>query len=255
MSKICVITGSSSGLGHETVLGLAEKENFKFILINRNEKSNQVAMQNLRKKSPNIRIERVYTMDLFNLDEVISVSKNIRVDYPSIDVLILNAGVMFVPFKLSKYGIESHFQINFVSNKLITDILIPSLLNSNSDSPGRVICLSSIAHQWSYRQLSYASFSPSNINYGHGLVAYGDSKLAVGLWIKQMAKMHKNIKFFSVHPGICRTNLFRHLEESFCSKIFHFLLQWSLRSPLVKTAEQDLYLPGKLIRTKISKVI
>ena len=71
-------------------------------------------------------------MDLFEVDKVIEVSKQIRLDYPVIDVLILNAGVMFEPFELSKYGIERHFQINFVSNKLLTDILLPSLLNSNS---------------------------------------------------------------------------------------------------------------------------
>jgi len=113
---------------------------------------------------------------------------------------------------------------------------------------GRVICLSSIAHQWSYRRLSFASFSPSKINYGNGLIAYGDSKLAVCLWIKQMAKMHRKIKFFSLHPGICRTNLFRYLETSFSSKILNLALQ----SPLVKTAEQGAQEQSDLNRLKLN---
>ena len=38
---------------------------------------------------------------------------------------------------------------------------------------GRVISLSSIAHQWSYRDFTWTKMFPSRSNYGSGTIAYG----------------------------------------------------------------------------------
>ena len=77
------------------------------------------------------------------LDDVIAIARRIRDRLERIDTLILNAGVMMTPFSLTHVGVESHFQINYVANKVsfffkknitknqvLVDILMPRLLNS-----------------------------------------------------------------------------------------------------------------------------
>jgi len=211
MTRTVLITGTSSGIGLETVLGIAKSDpECNFILINKNIESTQKSICHLRAHVPDINILKTYEMDLFKIEDVVRVAETVRSDHQTIDSLILNAGIMMPKFKLTNIGIESQMQINFVSNKIFVDILLPLVMCSPN---GRVICLSSIAHQWSYRDFSWTKMYPPRSNYGSGTIAYGDSKLAVILWVRQMARMHKSILFFSVHPGICRTNLFRHCDN------------------------------------------
>ena len=62
-----------------------------------------------------------------------------------------------------------------------------------------------------------------------GLVAYGESKLAVILWIRHMARLQPKVHFYSAHPGICRTRLFRHRQS--------WWLRALLATPLAQSAE------------------
>ena len=132
-------------------------------------------------------------MDLFKIEDVVRVAETVRSDHQTIDSLILNAGIMMPKFKLTKIGIESQMQINFVSNKIFVDILLPLVMCStngkfatvrdtfgtpsysmiHTENLGRIICLSSIAHQWSYRNFTWARTNPSRSNYGSGTIAYG----------------------------------------------------------------------------------
>jgi len=241
MTRTVLITGTSSGIGLETVLGIAKSDpECNFILINRNIESTQKSICHLRAKVPDINILKTYEMDLFKIEDVVRVAETVRSDHKTIDSLILNAGIMMPKFKLTTIGIESQMQINFVSNKIFVDILLPLVICSPK---GRVICLSSIAHQWSYRNLTWSRINPSRTNYGSGTIAYGDSKLAVILWMRQMARMHKSILFLSVHPGICRTNLFRHCNNSLLRIILSFEEQYPMltKSP-AEGAKSSIYL-------------
>jgi len=221
MTRTCLITGTSSGIGLETVLGIAKSDpDCQFILINRTIESTKLSISHLKSHIPDINILKTYEMDLFKIEDVVRVAETIRLDIQTIDALILNAGIMMPPFKLSKIGVESQVQINFVSNKIFVDILLPLVMASPN---GRIICLSSIAHQWSYKNLTWIRLNPTKTHYGSGVIAYGDSKLAVILWMRQMARMHRKILFLSVHPGICRTSLFRYQNHHPIIRIVLFI--------------------------------
>ena len=69
-------------------------------------------------------------MDLFKIEDVVRVAETARSDHQTIDSLILNAGIMMPKFNLTKIGIESQMQINFVSNKIFVDILLPLVMCS-----------------------------------------------------------------------------------------------------------------------------
>jgi len=78
--------------------------------------------------------------------------------------------------------------------------------------PGaRVIATSSVAYKWaawSEEALVYATQKPDQNQYGTGLKAYAESKLALIIWARNCAAKYETIKFNTVHPGVCNTNLF-----------------------------------------------
>ena len=74
-------------------------------------------------------------MDLFKIEDVVRVAETVRSDHQTIDSLILNAGIMMPKFKLTNIGIESQMQINFVSNKIFVDILLPLVMCSPNGKP------------------------------------------------------------------------------------------------------------------------
>ena len=55
-NKICLITGTSSGIGLETVIGLA-KIGFSFILLNRNKRANENSIAQITERCADVRIE------------------------------------------------------------------------------------------------------------------------------------------------------------------------------------------------------
>ena len=160
-SRICAITGCAGGIGFEILSQLASKTlDLSFVLINRTAEDNNA----IRQKLPEAKIEASYAVDLAELDDLISVAERIKLKITKIDILILNAGVMMVPFGLTHVGVETHQQINFVSNKILVDILMPNLLNSDIGS--RVIVTSSVAHTWSGEKFNYCKLKPKSNDYG-----------------------------------------------------------------------------------------
>ena len=99
-----------------------------------------------------------------------------------------------------------------------------------------------------YNCLWSGSFKNSKTSKCLDLISLGspnkrDSKLAVILWMRQMARMHKTILFFSVHPGICRTNLFRHCNNPLLGIILSFEEKYPMltKSP-AEGAKSSIYL-------------
>src|SRR5690606_16567298 len=66
--------------------------------------------------------------------------------YRSLDILINNAGVMFVDQNYTGDGFEYHYQINYLSHVLLTWLLMPALDRANRDRPARIVNVSSSTH-------------------------------------------------------------------------------------------------------------
>lgn len=126
--------------------------------------------------------------------------------------MINNAGVLYPPYAESGDGYESTIQVNYFAPYLFTRLLIPSLTKATAP---RVINLSSIAHTFS----SGFSFKDPNVKSGWDLMnkgfRYSQSKLAILLFTKELAKRHPNIFSAAVHPGIIvDTTLYEDLLRS-----------------------------------------
>ena len=127
-------------------------------------------------------------------------------------LLTLKTGIMATPFSLTEDGHELQIGSNHFGHFLLFRLLQPMLSQSaTSDSPSRVIALSSAGHRFSSIRFDDMSFEKGDYN---GLVAYAQSKTA-NIWMCNSIDRHygPKIRGLSVHPGtILTTDITRHFD-------------------------------------------
>lgn len=126
--------------------------------------------------------------------------------------LINNAGIMAVPFALTRDGIESQFQTNYLSHWLLTHHLLPVLQETATRSgPGevRIVNVSSDGHE-RFAPKEGIQLQDVNLESASSFTRYGQSKLANVLHIKELNRNYGPnrleersgaIVTAAVHPG------------------------------------------------------
>jgi len=199
--KTCLITGATSGIGKETAVALG-KLGANIVFTARDEEKGKITKKELIDRSGNGNIEFLYC-DLSSLQSVKDCSDNFRSGHNRLDVLINDAGTWERERKLSKDGIELTFAVNHLAHFLLTNLLLDRLKVS---APSRVIGLSSGLHG--------GTINFDDIGFEknfRGLKAYRQSKLAVLLFIKELARRLQGTSVTAncVMPGIVDTGLSR----------------------------------------------
>lgn len=206
MNKIAVITGANTGLGLETTKAFAEN-NIEVVMACRNESKAEKAKAEILNEVPEAQL-KILKLDLSNLDAVRNFAEKFKSEYNSLDILVNNAGLMIPPYGTTKDGFELQFGINYLGHFLLTGLLLEPLKNA---AEARVVSLSSLAHKWGDIYFEDLQFQK---NY-YKQKAYGQSKLACLMFAYELDRRLKaqqlSVKSLAAHPGLSRTNLFRHL--------------------------------------------
>src|SRR6185312_7779658 len=105
--KTVVVTGSSAGLGFETVRAMAAK-GADVVMAGRDPGKSDAAAARIRAGQPDAKL-RTVTIDLADLDSVRRDAAEILAAHPKVHALINNAGIMGGPLMLTKDGLEQHF--------------------------------------------------------------------------------------------------------------------------------------------------
>ncbi|KAH9735822.1 NAD(P)-binding Rossmann-fold superfamily protein [Citrus sinensis] len=190
-----VITGGASGIGLETARVLALRK-AHVIIAARNMAAANEAKQLILKEDDTARVDTL-KLDLSSIASIKDFAQNfIALNLP-LNILINNAGIMFCPYQISEDGIEMQFATNHIETGI----------------EGRIVNLSSIAHQYTYK--GGIRFQKINDRAGYSdKKAYGQSKLANILHANELSRRFQeegvNITANSVHPGLIMTNLFKH---------------------------------------------
>lgn len=196
--KVAIVTGGSTGIGLETVKTLSEAGATVIVPARNIEKARQ-NLQNIK----NVEIEE---MDLIDSDSITRFTDKFLASGRQLDLLINNAGIMFVPLRRNKQGIESQLATNYLAVFQLTASLIPALKKANG---ARVVNLSSQGHQFSPFNFEDPNFEEREYE---TLAAYGQSKTAINLFSLELDNLAKSsgIRAYSVHPGnIWGTELLR----------------------------------------------
>ena len=247
--KYIIITGSSDGIGLETAKDLL-KSNAKVIFACRNKTKTELIInnfpENLKKNSFFVQL---------NLDSFKSIKnfvKEIKSNFPKIDILINNAGmsVMSSIYK-TEDGFLNSFQVNYLGNVLLTSLLLDHL----NEKEAKVINVSSKAYQRSklkYGDSKYLNNYDLMFKYFSEMrnkgAFYSDTKLLLNLFTQYLASMvedkYPNMKIFCLHPGVILTNIFtiKNFVVNIIFKLTFRNIMYLLTKDVVHGAQTTLFL-------------
>mmetsp|Transcript_22337 Transcript_22337/g.69508 ORF Transcript_22337/g.69508 Transcript_22337/m.69508 type:complete len:194 (+) Transcript_22337:644-1225(+) len=141
-NKCAIVTGANTGIGLETVKGLA-KENIATVLACRDLAKAEAACQKVREAVPGADVTAM-RLDLASLSSVRDFSKEYLDSGRSLEVLINNAGVMATPLMRTEEGLELQIGVNHFGHFLLTDLLMDRIKEAER---ARIVNVSSSAHQ------------------------------------------------------------------------------------------------------------
>ncbi|HEY5749275.1 MAG TPA: SDR family NAD(P)-dependent oxidoreductase [Chryseolinea sp.] len=187
--KVAIVTGGNAGIGLETTRTLAAAGATVVVPARDVEK----AKKNLS-GIPNVELE---TMDMMDANSIDAFAKKFLASGRPLHLLINNAGIMWVPLRRDRRGIESQLVTNFLAQFELVAKLWPALKNANG---ARVVNVSSQGHQFAPFNFEDPNFE--NRQY-ETLQGYGQSKTATILFALELdnrAKEH-HVRAYSLHPG------------------------------------------------------
>lgn len=196
-TKTILITGSTSGLG-KAAAQLWAQRGYRLLLHGRNEEKGMHLIKELEASTGNNQLA-FYPADLASLAEVRRLADHLLAHEPRLDVLVNNAGIGGGPQgvqarETSPDGYELRFAVNYLSQFLLTQLLLPRL---SASAPARIIQVSSIAQEpLDFDDLMYEQGYTS---YG----AYSRSKLAQILFSLELAERMQGtgISVYAMHPA------------------------------------------------------
>ncbi|NVM00880.1 MAG: SDR family oxidoreductase [Candidatus Helarchaeota archaeon] len=226
--KICMITGSNSGIGKATAIGLAEM-GATIIMVCRNTDRGEKAKKEIIDKTSNTSIDLLLA-DLSSQQAIRNLVDNYQSKYEKLHVLINNAAIMPYKKTFTEDNNEMQFAVNVLAPFLLTNLLIDILKKS---APSRILNVTSGLHTRAHIDFNNLQSEKKYSAFG----TYGRVKLALVIFNNELARRLENsgITVNSLHPGTIRSSLGRDLPWYYRWAIVFF------RNPK-KGAETPVYL-------------
>lgn len=223
--KVCVITGTTSGVGREAALRLA-KAGAKIVMMVRNADKAETLSAELRVLSSHT--SDYFIADFSDLSQVRKATLEILAKYPRIDVLINNAGIHVTTKQLTIDGFEAAFAVNHLASFLITGLMLKRMVES---APSRIIQVNSEGHRFNGLRLDDLNWDKRRYN---GYLGYGASKIAqlMTVWELNEQLQGKGVTINAMHPGAVKSNIGTN-NGAFYNWFSKYLIQPSLKSPVI----------------------
>lgn len=235
--KYVLITGGTSGIGEITAQQLAQM-GASVIITGRDGSRCQKTIAKIKHHVPDACIDYLL-VDLSNLAQVRNLSKQFEDKYSQLDILINNAGAIYLRRHVSVDGYELTFATNHLGHFLLTHRLLPLLKSAAVNNRGaHIINVSSNAHKGA--EIKFDDLQ-SERNY-QAMRVYGMSKLANILFTFELDRRIKgyNVRVNALHPGLIRTNI--GVNHNPLAKIIYRLFVYPFAMPTEEGARTSVYL-------------
>jgi NAD(P)-dependent dehydrogenase (short-subunit alcohol dehydrogenase family) len=198
-ARVAVVTGATRGIGKAVARELA-RQGFTTVVVGRGVNRSRAAAEEIAQATGSARVESVGVADLAVRSEMKQLAATLLARYPTIHLLVNNAGAYFSARELTSDGLERTFALNVLAPFALTSLLADRLRVS---APARVVQVSSAAHLGMRMDLadlqSAASYS--------GFDVYGRTKLELILITREFARRlaGTGVVVNAVHPGFIRS--------------------------------------------------
>jgi NAD(P)-dependent dehydrogenase (short-subunit alcohol dehydrogenase family) len=222
--RVCLVTGSSSGIGKVTARELA-RMGATVVMVCRNQAKGEAAQAEIKTATGNNEVDLILA-DLSSLAEVRRVAEEFKQKYTQLHVLIHNAGGANSTRKLTPDGFEATFAANYLAPFLLTEQLLDVL---KASAPARVVNVSSMAHMSG--KIDFADLQGEK-KYSTWK-AYSQAKLALILFTYELARQLQgtNVTINALHPGVIASNFDQGLGG-------FTRFGWKLIAPFISSVEQ-----------------
>jgi NAD(P)-dependent dehydrogenase (short-subunit alcohol dehydrogenase family) len=192
--KVCLVTGSSSGMGLVTAKELATM-GATVVMLCRNRAKGEAVQAEIKAESGNEQVALIVA-DLAELSDVHRAAQEFKQRYSQLHVLINNAGGINPERKVTSDGLEATFVTNYLAPFLLTQLLLDTLLAS---APARIVNVSAAAQK--IGNIDFADLQGEQ-QY-NALKAYAQAKLAQICWTYELAERLKGtgVTVNALDPG------------------------------------------------------
>src|SRR3989440_11859155 len=197
--KMCLVTGSTSGIGKVTARELANR-GATVVLVSRNLAKGEATQADIKRATGNQQVE-LLVADLSLLEDARRLAAEFQHTHRHLHLLVNNAGGAYPRRTLTSEGLEATLVVNYLAPFLLTELLLDTL---KASAPARIVNVSSAQH-------ANASIAFDNLQgekkYGN-LRNYNQAKLALLLWTYELARRLEGtgVTVNALHPGITATN-------------------------------------------------
>ncbi|KAL0892551.1 hypothetical protein ABMA27_015649 [Loxostege sticticalis] len=205
--KTCLVTGGTSGVGLEIALDFAMR-GARVIVACPFEDEGIEAREKIVQESGNDNVE-FKLLDLGSFKSVRDFAADFIKAEDRLDILMNNAGVG-IPDSLTTDGLHIIMQVNYLGAFLLTILLLPLLKKTGTPSaPSRIVNTTSVLHR-----IAMLDLNDLNMDVGCNLIKrliyYGDSKLSLMLFSRELTKRLKgaNVVINNADPGEVGTRIF-----------------------------------------------
>lgn len=193
-----LVTGATSGIGLETARELAAR-GATVVVGARDAARGRAVVEKIASKGGRAEL---LELDLASFASVRAAAERFLAAHPKLDVLVNNAGVAVPARTTTPDGHELTWQTNFLGPFLLTELLLPALRRSPSP---RVVNVGSEAHR-----VGRVDFENLELERGwKRFRAYANSKVAMNLFTRELARREPAVAANAVHPGTIATSIWR----------------------------------------------
>ncbi len=241
-AKRVVITGSSSGLGFATAIGMA-KRGAEVIMAVRSgipDKGEKV-----KQMSGSDKVSMMH-VDLSDIDSIMSFAIELKKKYDKIDILVCNAAVVPKKSRKTPQGLEQMFMVNYFAKFILVNKLLElDIFNRDKGQIPRIIFVSSESHR-NPKEFNLEGFGEYNdFKIAKVMELYGHYKLLMTTFANELSRRlnpgdKTSYSIFALCPGPVNSNIAREAPKVF-QPLLKLTFSLFFRSP-EKASEPVLYL-------------
>lgn len=236
--KVCLVTGGTSGIGKAAAQALAGR-GAVVVIVGRDAAKIAGVVEEIKRQTNNPAVTSLLA-DLSVQADVRRLAAEFKQAHSRLDLLLNNAGGIFLERQLTADGLEMTFALNHLNYFLLTDLLLDRL---KASAPSRIVNVASDAHQGSRLDFDDLQAEKSYSAFG----VYGRSKLANILFTVELADRlaGSGVTVNALHPGFVNSGFGKNNEGglwvTLFTKVYNLVGPLLARSP-EKGAETAVYL-------------